>query len=452
MNQQMTFPEGGLASFLTSNMDEFDDSRLAFGRQTGINSMRETAERMAQMGRGGDVHVGHLEHGEGVVPRRVRENNPDLVIAIDNAIANEGADPSAYVVGSETNSINPYTGQREFFFKKLVGGVKKLFKAIAPVVIPMALNFFAPGLGSVAAGFIGSGITGLVQGNSFKDSLKMGLMGGVMGGISSGLQGAFSNAKGNFAQRFGQGVKQGAWMDTSKGGIFGDKPWFDSSRSVLGREFNVKAANAANAAIDPNAPKSFSQKSLEFVIPKPGPTPEAVQTLAKSMQGSVNNLGGEAALKLAREQLTPGFLSKYGGTIAAGTAVAAAAGAFNDLPMEEVEDPYDRPSAAEKRLAENRAKYTVGAAGLPNYISLSDTMVNPNYIQHSARGGEMFPRRNGYIAGPGTETSDDIPAMLSDGEFVMTAQAVRGVGNGNRQQGVRKMYDMMRAFEGGAVA
>ena len=47
MNQQMTFPEGGLASFLTSNMDEFDDSRLAFGRQTGINSMRETAERMA---------------------------------------------------------------------------------------------------------------------------------------------------------------------------------------------------------------------------------------------------------------------------------------------------------------------------------------------------------------------------------------------------------------------
>ena len=79
-------------------------------------------------------------------------------------------------------------------------------------------------------------------------------------------------------------------------------------------------------------------------------------------------------------------------------------------------------------------------------------MVNPNYIQNSARGGEMFPRRNGYIAGPGTETSDDIPAMLSDGEFVMTAQAVRGVGNGNRQQGVRKMYDMMRAFEGGAVA
>ena len=64
----------------------------------------------------------------------------------------------------------------------------------------------------------------------------------------------------------------------------------------------------------------------------------------------------------------------------------------------------------------------------------------------------MFPRRTGQIQGPGTETSDDIPAMLSDGEFVMTAQAVRGAGNGSREQGFKKMYDIMRAFEGGAVA
>lgn len=38
--------------------------------------------------------------------------------------------------------------------------------------------------------------------------------------------------------------------------------------------------------------------------------------------------------------------------------------------------------------------------------------------------------------------------MLSDGEFVMTARAVRGAGNGSREKGVRKMYQMMRAFEG----
>ena len=70
-----------------------------------------------------------------------------------------------------------------------------------------------------------------------------------------------------------------------------------------------------------------------------------------------------------------------------------------------------------------------------------------------AKGGQMeFPRRQGYIAGPGTETSDDIPAMLSDGEFVMTARAVRGAGDGSRKEGVKKMYDMMKAFEGGVVS
>ena len=86
-----------------------------------------------------------------------------------------------------------------------------------------------------------------------------------------------------------------------------------------------------------------------------------------------------------------------------------------------------------------------------NPFVFQDYLAQPP-VQQAAMGGEMFPRKNGYIAGPGTETSDDIPAMLSDGEFVMTAKAVRGLGNGSRKQGVRKMYDMMRAFEGGVVA
>jgi len=73
-------------------------------------------------------------------------------------------------------------------------------------------------------------------------------------------------------------------------------------------------------------------------------------------------------------------------------------------------------------------------------------------VTYSANGGDIsFPRKNGPIYGPGTETSDDIPAMLSDGEFVMTARAVRGAGNGSREAGMRRMYDMMRKFEGGAA-
>jgi hypothetical protein len=66
-----------------------------------------------------------------------------------------------------------------------------------------------------------------------------------------------------------------------------------------------------------------------------------------------------------------------------------------------------------------------------------------------AQGGitQAYPRRTGGINGPGTGTSDSIPAMLSDGEFVITAKAVRGAGNGSRREGAKKLYRMMHALE-----
>jgi hypothetical protein len=54
---------------------------------------------------------------------------------------------------------------------------------------------------------------------------------------------------------------------------------------------------------------------------------------------------------------------------------------------------------------------------------------------------------DGPIDGPGTGTSDSIPAMLSDGEFVMTASAVRGAGNGSRREGAKRMYALMKQLE-----
>jgi len=57
----------------------------------------------------------------------------------------------------------------------------------------------------------------------------------------------------------------------------------------------------------------------------------------------------------------------------------------------------------------------------------------------------------GEVMGLGTGTSDSIPARLSDGEFVMTAQAVRNAGGGNRNLGAARMYDMMNRFERGVA-
>lgn len=74
------------------------------------------------------------------------------------------------------------------------------------------------------------------------------------------------------------------------------------------------------------------------------------------------------------------------------------------------------------------------------------------------RGTPAFAK-GGFVRGPGTGTSDSIPARiyqggrpvqearLSDGEFVMTNRAVRGAGNGDRAKGAAEMYRMMRQLE-----
>ena len=56
----------------------------------------------------------------------------------------------------------------------------------------------------------------------------------------------------------------------------------------------------------------------------------------------------------------------------------------------------------------------------------------------------------GFIPPVGVkEKADDIPAMLSNNEFVFTADAVRGMGNGNVNKGAQRMYDMMKKLEKG---
>jgi len=75
----------------------------------------------------------------------------------------------------------------------------------------------------------------------------------------------------------------------------------------------------------------------------------------------------------------------------------------------------------------------------------------PN-IRQAAQGGyidgQYFPRRNGGIMpSEGSGQQDDVPAMLMAGEFVLTKDAVKGLGNGNSQKGIQKAYSMMNDLE-----
>ena len=63
-------------------------------------------------------------------------------------------------------------------------------------------------------------------------------------------------------------------------------------------------------------------------------------------------------------------------------------------------------------------------------------------------GSTYFPRRNGGIdPAEGSGTKDDVPAMLMAGEFVMTRDAVKGMGDGSLRKGINRMYGMMDNLE-----
>jgi len=486
MQQQLILPEGGLASFLTSNLDEIDDSRLMFGNQAGINSHRVIAERMAGLGRNGDTELIHAEKGEIVIHPKLLEENPRLAKEMMDAFNNSDVDLNRYIIGSKENSINPDTGQAEFFFKKIarglkkaISGVKKIVKKFAPIIIAAGVNFFAPGLGTIAAGALSGGITSLAQGGNFKDSMKSALMGGFVGGISAGVKGAMSSGEGGMFEKFTSGVKEFG-MPSTMGGS--GKSLFDPQNEVSGvpDTSSRSLAGDAEAKIIENAAKETVAEKFSITDSLGKAKDFAVDLLKKKPlsldEAKAQLIRGGQHIGVTPDQLTtaaqalvdassPGLsMYKTGAALLGG---AALTGAFDPIESEPLNDPYDGVSASETRLAENPFKYSTGRRIAPQSITMDQTMVPAKQpltfekflaqqaqLPQLAAGGEMgdFPRRTGYIGGPGTETSDSIPAMLSDGEFVMNAKAVRGAGNGSRKKGVRKMYDMMRAFEGGSVA
>mgnify|MGYP006879434369 CR=1 FL=1 len=70
--------------------------------------------------------------------------------------------------------------------------------------------------------------------------------------------------------------------------------------------------------------------------------------------------------------------------------------------------------------------------------------------------GELDMREGGESAGPGTGTSDDIPAMLSDGAFVINSRTVRGLGaamggkgkQDTRDRGSKFLYSLQDKYGG----
>ena len=378
----------GLGSFLTSNIDEF--------------------------GRNGDTEMIHATREEVIMPKGMMED-PQIRETVRQAFERTGRDMAEFTVGSGQMNVNPFTGYEEAF--DIIKGIKKIFKKAAPILLPAAVSFLFPGMAPVVSGAIAGGVGSLLQGGDLKDALK----GAALGGVSSSLM---------------RGI-------TSGGKDFGFRG--DPNYSTF--QLRGTGGDGANMALGDKLSTAADKTKSFFMKPE-----MTVDQLAKDAGIDLATASEATKLDLLAKANQSGGLN-YAKAIPAGLGAMALAGAFDPIEADPMSDPYEYTTR--ELLDMYPERYRSGPFIRPIRVGLDDVMDrrDDEVVAFAAKGGEMnFPRRQGFISGPGTETSDDVPAMLSDGEFVMTARAVRGAGNGSRKEGVKKMYDMMRAFEGGAVA
>ena len=129
-------------------------------------------------------------------------------------------------------------------------------------------------------------------------------------------------------------------------------------------------------------------------------------------------------------------------------ALAGGLGQRQEYSFEERPEPVGKDFAMTSRLRDGSIVQLNDPDQLKQYRKEIQTAPDPeDYIVRSADGGIATMMHGGEVTGPGTGTSDSVPARLSDGEFVMTAAAVRGAGGGDRDIGAARMYDMMAELE-----
>jgi len=523
----------------------------------GIQGYEQAADMLAEFGRNGDTYIVHAAEGETMIPMEVLDNNPRLKKMLFSQMEEMGIEPERYIVGNELNSINPVTGQPEFFlkkaFRKLKKGVKKavkkvtkVAKKIAPIVLPIVAPFLLPAMPIAFATGIGSLAGGLIAGQDFGTALKGAVISGGLAGLGNM---AFGGSEGFGSGKFfgsraapGQGLGSFSFRQAvtpvnplSQAGqtqlaalraqaaqqAAGTAAPGSAGANVAGENVvstdQIKAAQTAEPSMFEKAkqavtdPIEFYQQSVSPSRPgiQPTGTELGVETArltnaqiaqaqaankaieAAGLQAAPIDVAGiqKAAMEQAATNLAPSAISKFAPITALGTGAAVAAdyatdgavlGLFRDddgdgvddytgLTLDEYKVQYPNAFYDQDKFYGDNEYYQdpvfrgSGAPVTQNYAlaqTAFDELFSPMTLEGKfggspnisigTGGGQFSPMTvasGGEIVGPGTPTSDSIPAMLSDGEFVMNARAVRGAGGGNRADGAKKMYAMMRNFE-----
>jgi len=229
-------------------------------------------------------------------------------------------------------------------------------------------------------------------------------------------------------------------------------------------------------------PFGKSGKSIFERVPQSFTPTKMIENLPSGVSESFDKMidkGGKAGSSivdfLGKKSGKDGEGPSYGAQILATglPAVLSYMAALEDAKKAGVADPSEYMSAVdtayggqlapppEDRRIKNLSFQGVGGDGQPIYANQGGIMNAQQPVQYSAatgqgimgmaKGGDVFPRRTGQIEGPGTKTSDSIPAMLSDGEFVQRTDAVNGagvmMGATNAKEAREKGADFMYALQ-----
>ena len=247
---------------------EMENSRIRENAPMGLE-----AQGIQELGTGQDNFLIHTEFGDTIVPPQMIEDDPELEAMLERKFMEYNLDPEGQVVGSGIASLNPQTGLPEYgFFKKLIKGIGKVVKKVAPVAA------FIPGVGTALGGVlggVGSGITGAISKVAPRLGGALGSIGSsVMSGIGGlNIPGISTIASGTLPGGF-SGIKDAL---TTRSGLFGGGPLEGimgadpSSTAVRSLEAAREAAVAAGdmqqvAAIDAQLATYKSGKDIYSII------------------------------------------------------------------------------------------------------------------------------------------------------------------------------------------
>ena len=107
---------------------------------------------------------------------------------------------------------------------------------------------------------------------------------------------------------------------------------------------------------------------------------------------------------------------------------------------------YDQSMYADPVLLEKYNRFMLASGGRVGYNmgGLTEGIMGSSGVPQ----GMQVDGRNGAFIPMGVEEkADDVPAMLSKNEFVMTADAVKAAGDGDANKGAQRMYDLMHNLE-----